>query len=63
MRIGQVAKSAGITVEAIHFYYKEDLIEIPSRTSYYTSESTDIFAAKTQGFVPSVSIPTCEQGC
>jgi MerR family copper efflux transcriptional regulator len=58
MKIGQVAKSAGITVEAIRFYEKEGLIEIPSRTSSgyrnYSADQTQIISfikkAKKLGF-------------
>ncbi len=58
MRIGQVAKSAGITVEAIRFYEKEGLIEVPSRTSSgyrnYSADQTQIISfikkAKELGF-------------
>ena len=58
MRIGQVAKSAGITVEAIRFYEKEGLIEAPSRTDSgyrnYSTEQTQIISfikkAKELGF-------------
>jgi len=32
MRIGEVSKSVGITVEAIRFYEKEGLIDAPSRS-------------------------------
>ena len=58
MRIGQVAKSAGITVEAIRFYEKEGLIEAPSRTNSgyrnYSADQTRIISfikkAKELGF-------------
>jgi MerR family copper efflux transcriptional regulator len=58
MKIGQVAKSAGITVEAIRFYEKEGLIEAPSRTSSgyrnYSADQTQIISfikkAKELGF-------------
>ena len=58
MRIGQVAKSAGITVEAIRFYEKEGLIEAPSRTNSgyrnYSADQTQIISfikkAKELGF-------------
>ena len=55
MKIGQVAKSAGITVEAIRFYEKEGLIEIPSRTSSgyrnYSAEQTKIISFIKHNFV------------
>jgi len=42
MKIGQVSKKTGITVEAIRFYEKEGLIDTPPRTSSgYRDYSTD----------------------
>jgi len=42
MRIGEVAKSAGITVEAIRYYEKEGLVDTPKRNkSGYRDYSDD----------------------
>ena len=58
MRIGEVSKSVGITVEAIRFYEKEGLIDAPSRSKSgyrdYTKDQTKkiyfITKAKQLGF-------------
>jgi len=42
MRIGEVAKSAGITVEAIRYYEKEGLVDAPKRNKFgYRDYSAD----------------------
>jgi MerR family mercuric resistance operon transcriptional regulator len=58
MRIGEVAKSAGISVEAIRYYEKEGLVDAPSRNKSgyrdYTADQAKIISfitkAKQLGF-------------